>query len=252
MKMLRALTFAVAIAVTAIPVLHSASYLTSATAPNAVALLPPPPAAGSVEDDADRFLALHIYSTRTQADAALGAAENRFSVFHFEPALGPWFQPDSFPKLAALFDEIEKEAAPIINAGKGHWQRLRPCNADPKDFSAPIEKVDRANYSYPSGHATRGALFGLVLAEIFPEQRDAILAKGTQSGWLRIEGGMHYPVDVYGGRVLGTSIARTLLANPDFQRDLAAVKTEAHQYLETHSTTHSSASTQAEPVGATK
>ena len=77
-----------------------------------------------------------------------------------------------------------------------------------------------------SGHSTRGTLFALLLAELLPEKRDAILDKGRESGWLRVLGGVHYPTDVFAGRVLGQGLAREFLASPAFQHDFAEVKAE--------------------------
>ena len=50
-------------------------------------------------------------------------------------------------------------------------------------------------------------LFAEVLAEIYPDQRDALLARGRQIGFDRIIGGVHYPSDVVAGAALGTLVA---------------------------------------------
>jgi len=82
------------------------------------------------------------------------------------------------------------------------------------------------SYGYPSGHATRGMLQALLLAELFPQQREAILVIGRQIGWDRVLIGKHFPADVHAARVLGQALARELLASPAFQRDLAEAKAE--------------------------
>ena len=63
-------------------------------------------------------------------------------------------------------------------------------------------------------------------AQLGDELRDAILAKGREAGWLRVQGGVHFPTDVYAGRVLGQELARDFLRSPQFLSDLAAVKAE--------------------------
>ena len=80
--------------------------------------------------------------------------------------------------------------------------------------------------SYPSGHSTVGTVDALVLAELFPEKRAAILALGRQIGWDRVLTGYHFLTDVRAGRVLGQAIVRELMANPAFQHDLAEAKAE--------------------------
>ena len=86
---------------------------------------------------------------------------------------------------------------------------------------APSEVV-----AYPSGHSTAGTVMALVLAEMFPEKRDALLAIGRSIGWHRVMLARHYPTDVVARRVLAQAIVRELDANPQFQHDLAAAKAE--------------------------
>ncbi len=69
-------------------------------------------------------------------------------------------------------------------------------------------------------------MMAYVLVEIFPEHRDEILDKADESGWLRVQGGVHTPLDIYAGRTLGRAIAQAFLRSPEFQRDLAEVKAE--------------------------
>ena len=66
----------------------------------------------------------------------------------------------------------------------------------------------------------------LLLAELFPERKEAILAIGRNIGWDRVLIGKHFPTDIYAGRMLGQAIVRELLANPAFQHDLAEAKAE--------------------------
>lgn len=96
----------------------------------------------------------------------------------------------------------------------------------PADFPDAIEHEEMTDYSYPSGHSTRGTVFAFVLAELFPAQREAILARGREAGWLRVQGGVHYPSDILAGRVLGLAIGHALMRSPAFQADLAAARAE--------------------------
>jgi membrane-associated phospholipid phosphatase len=69
-----------------------------------------------------------------------------------------------------------------------------------------------------SGHPDRVAL---LLAELFPEPKQAILAIGRDIGWDRVLIGKHFPTGIYAGRVLGQAIVRQLLSSPAFHRYLA-------------------------------
>jgi acid phosphatase (class A) len=192
---------------------------------DAVALLPPPPALRSPEDKVDRETAFRVYSTRTPEEVATAKAEHKVTIFAFAPAIGPFFTPARFPRTEALFKEVDAEAKPVIDGAKDTWKRPRPFVADPARFTEPGDPEKSPDY--PSGHSTRGTLFALLLAEIFPGQREAILAKGRDIGWVRVEIGVHTPLAIYGGRVLGQALAETFLRDPAFQADLAAAKAEA-------------------------
>jgi acid phosphatase (class A) len=66
----------------------------------------------------------------------------------------------------------------------------------------------------------------LVLADLFPDKHDAIIAKARSIGWHRVQIARHYQSDIYAGRVLAQAIVRELKASPDFQKDFAEVKAE--------------------------
>jgi acid phosphatase (class A) len=195
-------------------------------APDPITLLAPPPVAGSAEDLADLETVVRVYNARTPVELARAKDEVKDSIFMFAPAMGPWFVPGKFPKTEAFFKEIVIEIKAVTSTGKKHWQRIRPYQIDPVRLPDSVEHEDRTDYSYPSGHSTRGTAEALLLAEIFPDKREALLAKGRDTGWLRVLGGVHYPTDIYAGRVLGQALARAFLANPACQQDLAAVKAE--------------------------
>ncbi|MEI6106056.1 MAG: phosphatase PAP2 family protein [Opitutae bacterium] len=203
----------------------TAGYL-PAGQPDTIALLAPPPAASSGEDKADLAMTYAVYSSATPEESARAKAQNKLTIFHYAPVIGTWFVAGKFPRTEALFQKVEAEAKATTDQAKAYWKRPRPYHIDPQRFAHSTEHEDPTHYSYPSGHSTRGTVFTLLLAELFPEKREALLALGRETGWLRIQGGVHYPTDVYAGRVLGQELARDFLRSPEFQADLAAVRAE--------------------------
>ncbi len=195
------------------------------SAPDAIALLPPPPPAGSAEDLADREACHRIYAARTNEQFAIGQSQQHLTLFHLTPMI-PWFQPGRFPKTEALFKQMENESYAISSRAKKHWNRPRPYVAEPERYPQVIEQDSRPSSGYPSGHATRATLHATVLAELFPEHREAIMAKAAESGHLRIIGGVHTPLDIEAGKKLGKAIAEAFLKSPAFQHDLAEAKAE--------------------------
>jgi acid phosphatase (class A) len=191
---------------------------------DATVLIPAPPAVGSPEDKADRDETFAVYSARTAADVARARAEHTFDVFVFEPQIGPFFTRDRLPRTAALFDEVVREDVKRVDAAKRFWNRPRPYVLEPLRF---VHHADHeASASYPSGHSTKATLLAELLVRLFPQDRDAILAQGRLIGWTRVEAGVHTPLDIYAGRVVGLAMARQMLRNPAFEADLAAARAE--------------------------
>jgi acid phosphatase (class A) len=117
---------------------------------------------------------------------------------------------------------VQEDAATVTDQAKDYWRRPRPYTLNPSLAGGKLEK----SFSYPSGHATEGMVLALVLAELWPDQREALLAIGCDLGWHRVWIGRHYPTDIYAGRVLARAIVREMKANADFQHDFAETKAE--------------------------
>jgi acid phosphatase (class A) len=200
-------------------------YLSAGT-PDAIALLAPPSDVDSPEGRAELEATVTIHTSAAPGLVARAADENKLTIFHFAPAIGPWFVPGKFPKTEALFKEVEAEAKRVTDDAKNIYRHPRPYHVAPERFPHAIEHEDPTHFSYPSGHSTRGTVFAALLAELFPEKRAALFAKGRDTGWLRVLGGVHYPADVYAGRVLGQALVREFLRSETFQRDLAAARAE--------------------------
>jgi acid phosphatase (class A) len=217
-----AAVIAIAVATTA----AASPFYLAPTHVDAVMLLPAPPLTGSPEDRVDLDTTRDLHAHATAAELAEAADEVKLTVFHFAPVLGPWFRAEKLPKTEALFRRVEADAKLVTNAGKKHWQRIRPYHVAPDAITGVVEHEPKTDYAYPSGHATRGTVYALLLAELFPDRRDALIARGREIGWLRVLGGVHYPQDIFAGRVLGQALARDFLASPQFQRDLENVRAE--------------------------
>lgn len=187
-----------------------------------VALLAPPPLSGSSEYKADLESARTVFKTRTPAEEARATKLAKLTIFNFTPAIGDFFQPGKFPRTEAFFNDMKPEIKPVIDAVKNHWKRIRPYDVDKELWLGEPE----SSFSYPSGHSTVGMIQALVLAELFPAKREALLAIGRDFGWSRVIIGKHFPTDVHAGRVLAQAIVRELLARPEFQKDLAEARAE--------------------------
>lgn len=93
---------------------------------------------------------------------------------------------------------------------KPNVQRLRPCN-NPELSAQMIKRVTcGTGYSFPSSHATNHFAIAVFLICVFYKQWKAILPIGlTWAAMIclaQIYVGVHYPIDIITGTLLGTSI----------------------------------------------
>ena len=209
------------LALSAAPVFAEQSYL-AAGHPDGTTLLCPPPLPGSAEEAADLATVRSVFQSKTAAENATAMKDSGLSFSLFALAIGAGFDLDKLPKTGALLKKVKQEIAAPINTAKEHFKRLRPYQLDQNlNVGTP-----ESSFGYPSGHSTRGTVYALVIAELFPEKRDTIMAIGRQIGWDRVVLARHYPTDIYAGRVLGQAIVRELRVSSAFQYDLAEAKAE--------------------------
>lgn len=84
---------------------------------------------------------------------------------------------------------------------------------------------------FPSGHTNAFFLAGLAYAYAVPERFQELVARAYELADSRIVAGMHSPVDVLGGRTLGTALAAAILADPANAAVKAAARAQALAYF---------------------
>ena len=196
---------------------------TSPTAVDAIALLPPPPVAGSLQAVAEMDVVLRAQKSRSESDAARAKSENKLTPAAFQSVLGPDFTAEKYPIVYSLLEDAERDSKVYTSKAKDYFGRPRPKDAESRVQPAVKADNDRA---YPSGHATRGTLWALILSEIAPKEKNSLIARGQEVGWDRVLAGVHYPSDVYAGEVLGQALAQSMLKNTGFRERLAKAKSE--------------------------
>jgi acid phosphatase (class A) len=186
-------------------------------------LLPAPAAVNSEEGKAELDFLVALQKQRTPEQVTRCRTEMNLNMALFQGVLGPWLTPANLPALDSLSQKIDKDVGYFIGAAKTHFNRPRPAKADSRISCAiPID----ASLAYPSGHSTWATVHALLLAELAPEHRAELLARGREIGWDRNVAGVHYYSDVLAGRVFGQALWQALLKNPQFRDELAKVKVE--------------------------
>ncbi len=85
--------------------------------------------------------------------------------------------------------------------------------------------------SYPSGHSNKAYWTAGLLGLMVPEAAPQIQARASEVGYNRIVMGVHYPLDVMGGRMSGTAAAADRWADPEFRGLIQAASKEIHDEL---------------------
>ena len=202
-----------------------ASYLQ----PDAVPLsrvLPPPPAAGSARDRDDMAAVRAATAARDPADARRITDDLPCTLDRFADVLGPDFTAARMPVTAALIERVFQDGELAVLAAKARIARPRPYVRDPA-LATFGHRSDST--SYPSGHATFGALAATVLAALVPDKAEALFARATAYGRNRLIAGTHFPSDLEAGRIAAAVIAAALLRDPTFEADLSAARDEVRR-----------------------
>ncbi len=213
-------------------------YLEKQQLPDSVQLVPPPPQEGSAALANDEAVAKAMLALRGTPRWELAAQDAVLSfpaaATHFSCALGIQIDQTSTPHLIRLLERSMRDASTATStatsAAKARYQRPRPFMRNAQPMCTPADDAAlRKNGSYPSGHTAIGWTWGLILSEIAPAHRDALLARGRAFGDSRLVCNVHWQSDVTQGRVVGAATVAALHANPAFEKDLAAARREIEQ-----------------------
>lgn len=184
-------------------------------------ILPPPPAAESTQAKADAQAIESWQKKRTAADCARARREENLLLGSAFAAPDGMLSEAEVRAIDPLFRDLRSEAEPVILEGKAHWNRPRPFAAMKGVEPCTEKSAVKANYSYPSGHATMSRLFGRVLAAMRPAAESKILARADQVALDRVIAGVHFPSDIAAGKKLGDEIFRSLMQSESFRKRLA-------------------------------
>jgi acid phosphatase (class A) len=198
-----------------------------------VEYLPRPPADDSMQTGADLQQVLSIQQSRTPEMCAIASADVVQDVWRFTSALPPElrvrFNQQALPTVDAFFDRVKATKNAVLDPAKDTWKRARPFK-----FSSQVRPCIKLedSASYPSGHATASMLMAIVLSDMLPEYREAIMQRAIEYAQNRVIGGVHYPSDIIAGRTSGALIALELKRHAEFNEQFALVKAQLRSALQ--------------------
>ena len=196
-------------------------------------LLPPPPEAGSTDEQADKFL--YRQSKRGIGGPMWQSAIGQLSVTSpsfvktVSCALGATLTPQATPATMMLLRRAGTDLGRAVFLAKDYYKRPRPFSTDRGKACDPDAAKDGGKalgFAYPSGHAAVGWLWGLILSDARPERSAALLKFGKATGDLRIACRVHWASDVTGGRLMATALYQQIADAADYKADLLKAKAE--------------------------
>jgi acid phosphatase (class A) len=187
-------------------------------------LLPPPPAEGTKPARAQIAAVIAVQRHIPKADLDTMRAEQRLSLDDMTQILGSGFTRERLPKTFLMLDHVFSDTKAIAEADKNFWHTRRPYLVDHR-IKLLIDPIDDSP-AYPSGHTVSSRVLAEILGLLFPEKLEALRLRADDIARHRIEAGVHYPVDIEGGRMLAMLIVGGLLENDDFHDVSLAAQTE--------------------------
>jgi acid phosphatase (class A) len=244
--------------------LSSQPYFQSGTL-DLVDLVPPPPPPGSAAAARDLEAVLDAQRVAHQlGTTARAVADAEVNCLRFADVLGPNFSAARAPRAVYFLNRAAIAGSSASGPGKTYWWRLRPymmsprverladvapeavegpgplddfrgaCNpGQPPRAARTTAELDpqRGITSYPSGHAAFGMSCAILLAEMVPEQRDALFVRGREYGLARLVVGAHFATDVEAGRVVAAVAAAQMQQNAAFRHDFELARIELRAAL---------------------
>jgi acid phosphatase (class A) len=198
-------------------------------------LLPPPPKDGSDMQMLDLEAWRRVVEDRTPERYAQARWDNDHEdISAFYSVLGPKFDLSKLPATKKLIAEVDNDQAIAASAAKVYFHQRFPVASAPMigDYhiyscDTDVQKpADRAYRSYPSGHATMGYTFAIVLAALVPNDAQQILARADDFAFSRIVCGDHYRMDIEASHALGSALGIMFLNNPKLQPQIEAARAE--------------------------
>lgn len=203
-------------------------YLT-ANAVDITKIIPPAPQSGEIRYETDRKV---FKATRSEQGSArwqlatddvpssIGAMMKDFSC-----AAGVTLSATGTPITMKLLTNASADTGNATNAAKDHWKRQRPFLIDKGPVCEDKDALAKS-YDYPSGHATRGWTFGLILSDLLPSRATPILTRARAYGESRIICGAHNMSAIEAGRLSASVTMQFVHTSAAYQKDLAAARTE--------------------------
>ncbi len=211
---------------------ETVGFLTPATTPDAVAIIPPAPKEGEARNTADWAVFRSTRAIQQMNPDRWAMAQNDDSykaadiLKDFSCAVGVQLTIDNSPKLSRLLSRAAQDSANAAAKAKNVYQRTRPYLHNYGDICIAKSEGLAKSYDYPSGHSSASWMQGLVLAQLVPDRSEKILTRARAYGESRIVCGVHNWSAVEGGRTNAAGVFAAEQGSALYQAALAEARKE--------------------------
>jgi acid phosphatase (class A) len=195
--------------------------------PDTMQILPPAPAKGDARDAADRRIFRETRALKGTPRWTLAFDDDHVSVLtQFSCAAGIELSRERNPKLYTLLLRVGHDFSAAGSVAKDGFHRPRPFLVDKGATCIPQSDPSLKSFDYPSGHATTGWTFGLMLTELAPDRATPILVRARAYTESRYVCGVHSLSAVEAGRTTATVVWAAEHGSAEFRRDLEDARAE--------------------------
>lgn len=186
---------------------------------DSVELIGPPAEPGTAEFEKEMFTVMWLQESRTPEQIEF--VHKPVDLERFAPIVATGLINVDTQALSETLDQIIYEVRNDYNSVKANYDIPRPFVINDK-----VEPVATAFpvTSYPSGHTIRAVVYTSVLSDIFPQYSDELEELGREIGYGRVIGGVHYPMDVVSGQLLGDAYMEVIREQSAYQAALDAIQ----------------------------
>lgn len=190
--------------------------------------LPAPPANDSAQTKAEIAELLEIQAKRTPAQEQAAIADAKENVWRFADVMGPKFDEQKLPKVAAFFARVVATEDVIDDLPKKFFNRSRPYMVS--DQLHPLLKKSTSG-SWPSGHSTLGYSMATLLGDMVPEKLNELFTRAADYANNRLVAGFHYRSDTVMSRTGAALMVQKMFEKPEFNAEYDAARAELRAEL---------------------